>query len=697
MTCCNHPGRTAGFLAVLFIANGGLAAGSAEPVHGVYRPDVRFPEFAPMWREGWSWKDESGERVRYGRPDMPLGGYLFVYLRNTADQPLPLHDVLLEGVSLSQAIVPEGTSVGRKQAKGGGEGKYPSSIRFSKLPKDRIDRLVAAGAPVWWKAEPAVVAPGESVEIVIRLRRDPSVEDLTVGVPLAAGRTAETRVRVAQRQPRFSSISFAPGLARVCAYVQHPSGKGLAPTRILMDGLDLTPACRIVADPAVDTSVVTIALPAALKPGSFHVFGAEFADGTLAMAGLAAWQSGFLYGMWGCDNGEGTAEELGPRFLEDLALHQVNLHMSHCPGVVSEYLNTDEGYRVLGRLGIQRMQHWMSPGHQPAFYFLTDEPDAADFASRMLAPDERLGSLAQWLVDRCRFFRREDPATPLLLNVDNTFKPENWYMYAQLADIACADPYYQEAAQSVWACDPTNMGAYLKPTYVYGVGTIYQSAAAPRPMHLILHTCKFDFAPAEFPYRGPTPEEKRVEVYYALASGAKQISYWWYSPFHRYHGVGHTDMEPLWTEIGLLGAEARTVGDLITTGCPARVPVDAPATVWCRSLLAGGDTMILLVVNDNMASDRLGTVVRPREKTRVSVAPPAWMEPGAVFEVDSGGTRDIGWQMEGGKVTLDLGRLELTRMVIITRDTGLRTRLQHEYEVKYADHVRKLKTVAASR
>ncbi len=39
-------------------------------------------------------------------------------------------------------------------------------------------------------------------------------------------------------------------------------------------------------------------------------------------------------------------------------------------------------------------------------------------------------------------------------------------------------------------------------TYVYGVGTIYQSAGAPKPMHLIVHTCRFDMK--DCPFRGPT-------------------------------------------------------------------------------------------------------------------------------------------------------------------------------------------------
>ncbi|MBI4581797.1 MAG: hypothetical protein HY718_19025 [Planctomycetes bacterium] len=668
--------------------NQGTVADSPAVGQGVYRPDERFEEFSPLWREGWSWKDEGGERVRYGHPGMPLGGYLFAWFINDGPAPLTVDDVLLDGVSLAQGVP------GETEPKVRGVDKVPSSIRFSKLPAGQIDRLIAAGTPVWWKVEPMVVPPGRMGEVTIRLRRDPKVKEVTIGVPIMTDKIVSARVRTDRRQPWFFSISFSARLDTVYAYLRHPSGKGVAPRAIRVDGEEVTRRCTIVADARVDTAAVVIRLDRPFERGSYHFFQADYDDGSTAVAGIGTWQLGFLYGMWGCDNSNGAPDQIGPRFLNDLALHNVNLHMSHCPGPAHEFMNTEAGWKMLADLGIGRMREWIEPEHRPAFYFLTDEPDAADFASQMLDPAERLGSLGQWLVDRCRLFRRKDKAaTPLLLNVDNTFKPENWYMYAQLADIACADPYYQEAVQTVWAGDPTNLGAYLKPTYVYAVGTIYQSAAAPDPMHLILHTCRFDFGPEEFPYRGPTPQEKRVEVYYSVAAGAKQISYWWYCPYDRYHGVGAEDMEPLWTQIGLLGAEMRTAGPLIATGSPAAVPVKSPATVWCRTLLVGTDTVLLLVVNDNLASDRLGTVVRPREKTRVALSPPSWLTPSQVFEIDCDGTKDTTWTKTGEEVEVDLGRLDLTRMVVLTVDEGLRGRLQQDYDARFAANVRKLKTM----
>jgi hypothetical protein len=278
----------------------------------------------------------------------------------------------------------------------------------------------------------------------------------------------------------------------------------------------------------------------------------------------------------------------------------------------------------------------------------------------------------------------------VLLNTDNTFKPENWYTYAQLTDLPCADPYYQEGVQSVLKSDPVNWGAYLKPTYVYGVATIYQSAAAPKPTHYILHTCRMDIQGC--PFRAPTPEEKRIEAYYAIAAGAKALSYWWYTPFGEYYGCGGDDAasKALWKEIGLVGAELRSAEPVILRSSPVSVPIHKPRLLWVRSLLAGDDTLALIVVNDNFGSDRLGTVYRPVEQAKLTVQTPAWLKAGDVFELTCEGTRDVAWKATDKGVALDLGTVNLTRFIMISKSSAIREQTQKLYNERFADNVKRL-------
>ena len=687
----NRSGRIAVCLLALVTLMADASAAGAGPVGGEYRADIPYPEFMPMWREGWSWTDENGEKVLYARPDMPLGGHLFATFRNSTGHPLEVKDVLLEGVSLAEGVAPE------HKPKNHPDDKYPSSLQFSRLPKEQIDKLVAAGEPVWWKAEPMVVPPGGYGHVTIRLRRDPKVETLTVSVPGLPESDGRIAVSVKTKQPRFFSINFTPEFDAAYAYLRHPSGRGIAPRQILVDGRDVTSRCTIVADEAVDTVPVIIKPASPFKQGTWYLFQAVYPDGSAARVSIGAWQPGLVYGMWGYSKVGRTEDENRKFFLEDMRVHNINTLMYSIPGEVREFLRTKEGQEYSKKTGIRIMTNWVGDAVNPPFLFLTDEPDAGDYVSTMLDPYKRIGSLAQWLINRANMFRREDPGTPVLLNVDNTFKPENWYTYAQLVDLPCADPYYQEGVQSLLKSDPTNWGPYLKPTYVYGVGTIYQSAGAPKPMHLILHTCRFDMK--DFPYRGPTPEEKRIEVYYSLAAGAKALSFWWYTPFGEYYGCGGSDkdMRALWKEIGLVGAEIRSAESAITRSCPAAVPVSGPRMLWIRSLVVGDDALALLVVNDNFASDRLGTIYRPVSKAKVKMHLPSWLTPRDVFEITSQGTRDVNWRANAGELTLDLGTVDLTRFILIGRSAGLREQTQQVYQERFAANVKTLLNDSAAR
>jgi hypothetical protein len=131
----------------------------------------------------------------------------------------------------------------------------------------------------------------------------------------------------------------------------------------------------------------------------------------------------------------------------------------------------------------------------------------------------------------------------------------------------------------------------------------------------------------------------------------------------------------LWTEIGRLGALTRVAGPLVVRSCPAEISVQSPLKLWTRTLLAGSDALLLLVVNENIASDRQGTVVVPLEKADLTLTPPAWLAVADVFEVSEQGVRDVTWRQEGTQLALSLGRVEVARMMVVTADRHLRAAL----------------------
>jgi hypothetical protein len=140
----------------------------------------------------------------------------------------------------------------------------------------------------------------------------------------------------------------------------------------------------------------------------------------------------------------------------------------------------------------------------------------------------------------------------------------------------------------------------------------------------------------------------------------------------------------------LLGAQVRTLGPVLTRSCPATVPVKAPGRLWTRTLLAGTDTLVLVAVNENIANDRLGTVVSPLPKTEVTVTQPAWLNATQAFEITPQGLQDVPWKTETNQLILNLGKTEVARMVVLTSDKALRHQLDALYQARFAATVARL-------
>jgi len=631
--------------------------------------DVQHPEFDAFWSDS-SQLDWGAKPIQ-----RPPGCSIHVFIRNDGAQALEIKDVTLEGISLKKAIAFSQDRKFRKLI-------FPASIYFSSLPKDS---LIAAGEPVWWRVEPNPIPQNGVSEVTIRLRRAPIGKTLTIGLD-----ALKVSVPVKADQPRVESISFGPNLDQVYLYFSK------APSKVLMDGRAIKFTAK--SYPNMDITPVVCKLNTALASASFHVFQGVYAGGTTASAGIRAWSGEMCFGIWGSKPGNEGDNALARSYVNEIADHNINTQMEMVASkAVSSFMQSDEGLKMLDSLGIRRMVSDPGKGKvkAPYAYFLLDEPDAADFRVPVAEPGKQVGCLAQGLVQRSAEIRKADPLTPQFLNLDMTFKPDNWYTYGQLPDIFAADPYYQERlCQSYWH-RPGRLSLYTKATYIYAVGTVSREASSPKPMHLLLNSVRHTEPDRVF--RFATPEEKRIETYYALASGIKGLSYWWYTPAGQCYGCGGPEPEAvaLWREIGLLGAELRTIGPLVTRSCPASLPIKASPLLWARSLLAGQDSLILLCVNDNYANDRLGTVIHPLENASAEIELPSWLNDSQAFEVNFKGTQDIQFSRTGSKAKIELGHVDVTRLIVITSDPGLRASLQKYYDSHLAANVAKLTAAPA--
>jgi len=666
----------AAFLIFILLAIWALPASAAlEIMDASFVPDVPFPQHLPFWTD--STLPEPG-------PPKTLGGYIHVFVRNTGGQPVSIENVSLDGISLKRAIAFSQQRKFKRVAQA-------ASIYFSDLPKADRDRLIALGEPVWWKAEPRSIASASCGEVTVRLRRAPSAP---LKMSLLTPGPTDATIPIRPNPPRIESIAFSKNLGQAYLYLRHPK-KGLAPAKILLDGEDITSACSIGRDPSVDVVPVVCALKTPLKRASFHCFQAVYSDGAKVSAGIRAWNDDLAYGIWGGRPGKESEIEIGREYVNEIAEHNISVQMEMLGSeAVRAFMNSDEGRALMKSLGIGRVVGDPGKWPDPHAFYIADEPDTADYRVEGVPAASKIGSIGQGLIERATELRKAGPSVPNMLNVDMTFKPENWYTYAQLPDIFAADPYYQTRLAQVYWETPARYPLFAKCDFVYAVGSICRSACAPSPLHLILNSTRVQKKDRRF--RFGTPEEKRIEVYYALGAGAKGLSFWWYTPIPPDAvgscGCGADDPQAkaLWREIGILGAEVRTLEPLISRSCPASIPISAPPKLWVRTLLAGKDSLVILCVNDNYLNDRLGTIIKPLDNAEMSVTVPSWLDPKCVFEVSSSGTSEVAHDRSGGKLSVKLGTVSVTRLIVVSSDPGLRERLQTLYESRFAANVGRL-------
>ena len=435
-----------------------------------YRADASFPEFEALWRKDLIPATNTALKATL------TGGGIHVYLLNTNQQPVVIQDVLVEGISLTQAIAETDARKFKKYLRA-------SSIYFSKLSEADKQQLIALGEPVWWRVDPRKVAPGAVTEVFIRLRKSPPGSSLDCRVKWTDGTLQQISVPTANVTDRCADVCFAPGLDTAWLYFAGRAN-GRAPKQILLDGRDVTAACLIGADSNLNLAPVMLRPAKPFAPASHHCFQAVYEDGTTAIATARAFPADFVYGLWGAKRGQVEDPEVGRSFVQEIATHNINLQM---PGVgspaVASFYKSTEGHALLEKLGVRRVVNTEGKGgtDRPYAYYLADEPDAADSRVPGAPKGRQVGCLAQGLAGWSEQLRADDPVTPHMLNIDYTYVPCNWPTYGQLPDLFAADPYYQPRLREAFAKSPQRAQLFGKATYVFAESSICKAGCFPAP------------------------------------------------------------------------------------------------------------------------------------------------------------------------------------------------------------------------
>lgn len=668
------------FLCLLFTPVRGESAPGLVPAGWEYLPDRPFPELIRWIHDGWDLKRGLGEPIPYEKA-YPPGATLRLFLRNTSDQPVDADGLVLDGVDLGEQLRP----IGREH----------QDLRAAHFLLNAPDvtttdtrrRLTAMGGPIWWQVRPNPIPSGGFAEAVVRLRRLPEAPTLTLAVKAGAAKSADSILLTnAPTTFRVASLCFGNGGKLLHVFLREENGTPFTIERIELDGRPAAIPPQTSRTDARGFLPLAISCDAPLEYGSFHHVRAVTADGRSASAVLRARDDFFALGMWGYRRHGETDAEQAADVCRTFQAHLFNTHMGMA-GNQSGFLWSAEGLALQEKTGLRHMPRdpWGPTirSKQIYAYFLLDEPDAHEYAVNDLPPNERLGSYAQALVRKQKKWAETDPRNLSLLNVDLTYKPENWLTYGPLPDILALDPYYQGQLMATYHKHPGWLAQYCHPFFVHAAAEVARSGSEPRPMHVILNSVSYRDGDKVFRYG--TPEEKRIEFYYALAAGAKGISYWWFTPYGECRGCGSDDPEAraMMAELARLNAEARALEPLLALSHPADPPgrkTDSFATarpLWltCRTLFAGQHTAIVVLVNRDHASDRLGSLYEPIPKGEVTFRTPPWLKRAHALRSTRDGIAPVTFTEKDGALIVTLENVALTELLILTDDAALAEQL----------------------
>jgi hypothetical protein len=625
-----------------------------ELVDREYRPDARFPQLYPYVIGGWRLRADLGISRRDGT-DVPIGATIRLVVRNTSDRPINVSEITLAG----------------------------------KLIKDAGEDV---GDPIWFQVRPNPIPPGAFAQVTVRLRHPPAMDACPLELRNDRSLASATVDTKTSAPLKIAAVNFNAAIDRMYVYVRSPGEFAIA--RIELDG----EAMALPPDAPQHSSSGFVPLEVALvKPwprGSFHAIRITTDTGATATEVIRARDDFFALGMWGYRRDGNGVDEQAANTARAFAAYLFNTHM-RMAGNQSDFFVLEPGLKLLESLGMRVLSR--DPTHDDLrtdrvyARFLFDEPDAHDASVKELPPTRRLGAHAQQIVQTQQDWTNKDPRNLCLLNVDNTYTPDNWLTYGPLPDVLAIDPYWNERLKAFMEKHPERVADTVTPMYVFGAADIARFAAEPHPTHAILNSTSYrdkDQPPARY----PTPAEKRIEFYMALAAGAKGISYWWWTPYGQCFGAGSREPAAvaMMNEIATLNAEAQAVSPLLAIAAPAANagelsdPFVATKPYWllARTLCVGSNSAVVILVNRDTASDRLGSVYQPIEKATLTIKPPAWLasKPLRAYRLRDMQLTDVSIASDAKAMQVVLDHVELGEMLLLTKDPQTAVKIREQLD-----------------
>lgn len=530
-----------------------------------------------------------------------------------------------------------------------------------------------AGEVLWYRCRPNPIPPGGIADLVITLA-EPATKPMSVEVlnqvqdDIRRVR-AEVTIPCAAEPLRFQAIRFSRDLRCIDLYARWSDASSTdAIKTIRMDGRSITYSPR--AAKSLDGLAYTrITLDKPLAQGSFHVFEIETESGLSTAYQIRAIPAEFLVGVYG---------SLSEENIRDFAAHGCNHYLSFgsIPSDMLGLLNAngisagakyipqplvdrtkgavvvlnqvqDDGKRVQDDAARSILRGLVGkPGL--LYHHLVDEPDAADhFAGK------RLGATSMELVARGELCAAVDPERYTFVQLDNTFRPRNYRVYGEAADVLATHRYSlgSELHGEAGSKTVTRL-AFLED--LQETMTRFREANEPKPFFMV--TQFFDLG-AGRQGRPPTIEEMRLQCYVMIAGGARGLIHY----IHSGSGGGHEGAKTpaLWDAMTAMHAELKRVGEIAENGTPAPQGwvKTGSANVHASALLCG-DRIAVIAINRAHRSALDHFTAKPMRDVTISMRVPPWIDASKLEVIPADGSRPMLSTVRGDELSFTVGEIK---------------------------------------
>ncbi len=516
-----------------------------------------------------------------------------------------------------------------------------------------------AGPVLWYRSRPNPIPPGGIADVVITLAKA-SDKPETVDIRSASGDRVSSTVQCVPEAFRLQAIRFGKDLRSVYIYARWSGSSASDELKtVKIDGVDVNDeASPLPAKKERGLAYTKITLPKPFAQGSFHVFEVKTAKGLSTAYQIRAIPAEFLIGVYGAPSIPNVQDwaahgcnhylafnAISPEVLERLHSYGLSVGAKYIP---EPLVDRTKGVVVVcdddaARKAIRSMAD--KPGL--LYHELVDEPDAGDsYAGR------RIGASSMELVARQRLCEESDPQRYTFVQIDNTYRPDNYRVYGESADVLATHRYgLGSAIQGEAGANTTTSLSFIPD--LQGTVSQFRSATEPDPFFMV--TQFFDLGKNRSG-RPPTIEEMRLQCYIAMAGGARGLIHYIHSGSGGGHEGGKTPA--LWDAMKPMHEELKRVGEVVGIGVPAPESwVKSDDRNVQASAVIGDDSIAVIVVNTADRSAPEQFVAQPATKVGISVAVPSWIDASKLQVTAADSSQIVASAVRDNEITFSIDEL----------------------------------------